>query len=42
MAQVDQNVFESRNRGNWVRLRTLVMLRWFAVAGQIGAVLVAM
>lgn len=28
-------------RGDWVRLRTLVMLRWLAVAGQTVAVLVA-
>lgn len=41
MAQVDYAVFQSRKRSNWVRLRTLVLLRWFAVAGQIGAVLVA-
>lgn len=41
MAQVDQDVFRNQNRSNWVRLRTLVMLRWFAVAGQITAVLVA-
>ena len=41
MAQVDKDVFQNHNRGNWVRLRTLVLLRWFAVAGQISAVLVA-
>lgn len=41
MAQVDQDVFQNQKRSNWVRLRTLVLLRWFAVAGQIGAVLVA-
>lgn len=42
MAQVDQDVFQNQKRSNWVRLRTLVLLRWFAVAGQIGAVLVAL
>lgn len=29
------------SRGNWIRLRTLVILRWMAVAGQLGAMLVA-
>lgn len=28
-------------RGNWVRLRTLILLRWIAIAGQIIALLVA-
>lgn len=28
-------------RSNWVRLRTLVMLRWIAIAGQLGAILIA-
>lgn len=28
-------------RNNWVRLRTLVILRWFAIAGQLGAIFVA-
>ena len=41
MAQMDHAAFQNRNRSNWVRLRTLVLLRWFAVAGQIGAVVVA-
>lgn len=26
---------------NWVRLRTLILLRWMAVTGQVGAILVA-
>jgi len=29
------------SRGNWVRLRTLVALRWLAISGQIAAVLIA-
>lgn len=28
-------------RSDWVRLRTLILLRWMAVAGQVGAILVA-
>jgi len=42
MAQIEQDVFLNDKRSNWVRLRTLVMLRWFAVTGQIAAVLVAL
>lgn len=42
MAQIETDVFQRNNRSNWVRLRTLVTLRWFAVAGQIGAVMVAL
>jgi len=34
-------LFEPRARGNWVRLRTLVLLRWGAIAGQSAAVLIA-
>jgi len=34
-------MFAAQRRGNWVRLRTLVILRWFAVAGQITALFVA-
>ena len=31
----------SRERSQWVRLRTLVVLRWVAILGQIAAVLIA-
>ncbi len=31
----------SNTRGDWVRLRTLVALRWLAISGQIAAVLIA-
>ena len=33
--------FNARARGDWVRLRTLVVLRWMAIAGQAGTVLIA-
>lgn len=33
--------FDTRARGDWVRLRTLVVLRWIAITGQSGAVLLA-
>lgn len=31
----------SRQHGNWIRLRTLVLLRWWAIFGQISALIVA-
>ncbi len=34
-------MFDERERSNWVRLRTLVALRWFAVIGQSAAIIVA-
>ncbi len=42
MAQTEPNILYSQRRSNWVRLRTLVVLRWLAIAGQIGAVFVAL
>ncbi len=36
-----RDVFANAHRSNWVRLRTLVVLRWFAVAGQFSAITVA-
>ena len=42
MATLTQlSMFDAQARGNWVRLRTLLTLRWMAIAGQLGAVLVA-
>ncbi|MEM6488049.1 MAG: ActS/PrrB/RegB family redox-sensitive histidine kinase [Pseudomonadota bacterium] len=35
-----QYLFDMRARGDWVRLRTLILLRWVAVIGQSGAVLI--
>ncbi|MEP0639320.1 MAG: sensor histidine kinase, partial [Roseobacter sp.] len=29
------------HRSNWVRLRTLIVLRWFAIFGQLVAITVA-
>jgi two-component system sensor histidine kinase RegB len=36
-----QYLFNMQARGDWVRLRTLLTLRWIAIAGQTTAVLVA-
>lgn len=41
MPTSNAQLFESQNRSNWVRLRTLVGLRWFAVIGQASAIFVA-
>lgn len=41
MPATELDLFQDRQRSNWVRLRTLVVLRWFAIAGQVGAIAVA-
>ena len=41
MSMPDLDVFAEDQRSNWVRLRTLVILRWFAVAGPTSAVVIA-
>jgi two-component system sensor histidine kinase RegB len=39
MSDFDASLLEDGRRSNWVRLRTLVVLRWAAVIGQIAAIL---
>lgn len=34
-------LFDTEARANWIRLRTLILLRWFAIAGQIAALAAA-
>lgn len=41
MASLDPDVFQESQRSNWVRLRTLVIVRWIAIFGQIVAILAA-
>ena len=41
MAVSELEMFQDQQRSNWVRLRTLVILRWFAISGQIIAVFCA-
>ncbi len=41
MSDISPAAFKSRRRGNWIRLRTLILLRWWAIAGQISALIVA-
>ena len=41
MAESPLSMFNSEARSEWVRLRTLINLRWLAIVGQSGAVLFA-
>ncbi len=41
MSESEFQIFREHQRSNWVRLRTLVILRWVAIVGQIAAILVA-
>lgn len=41
MTDFSPRIFKSRSHGNWIRLRTLVLLRWWAIAGQATALIVA-
>jgi two-component system sensor histidine kinase RegB len=41
MTDRDPGLFRMRVRGNYIRLRTLVLLRWWAIIGQASALIVA-
>lgn len=41
MNETQFQIIQENQRSNWVRLRTLVTLRWFAIVGQISAIVVA-
>lgn len=41
MPSSDFQLIKPQERSNWVRLRTLVALRWFAITGQVVAIVVA-
>jgi two-component system sensor histidine kinase RegB len=41
MAETYPDVLDEDRRSNWVRLRTLIVLRWIAIAGQLAAITVA-
>ncbi len=41
MSVSEFELFQAHQRSNWVRLRTLVMLRWFAIMGQSVAIIIA-
>jgi len=41
MADASIALTMNRKRGNWIRLRTMILLRWVAIVGQLIALLVA-
>ena len=41
MADSNSGLFGTQERSNWIRLRTLILLRWVAIAGQLAAITVA-
>ncbi|MFP4238618.1 MAG: sensor histidine kinase RegB [Rhodosalinus sp.] len=41
MSDTDLSVLPGQRRGNWIRLRTLILLRWMAITGQLTAVAIA-
>ena len=41
MRQTDTIILTGAQRGNWIRLRTMIVLRWVAIAGQLLAISVA-
>lgn len=41
MSATEFEMFQERQRSDWVRMRTLLALRWFAIAGQTIALIVA-
>ncbi|TCS66451.1 sensor histidine kinase RegB [Primorskyibacter sedentarius] len=41
MSHADTIFHGGRNRGNWIRLRTMILIRWMAIIGQLVALFVA-
>ena len=41
MAQGELGLIGDEQRSNWIRLRTMILLRWFAVIGQLVAITIA-
>ena len=41
MAQPDLGLLAGQHRSNWIRLRTMIVLRWVAIIGQLVALTVA-
>ncbi|WP_157708847.1 sensor histidine kinase RegB [Roseovarius faecimaris] len=41
MAEIREGLLGAAPHRNWIRLRTLVMLRWWAIIGQVSALIVA-
>jgi two-component system sensor histidine kinase RegB len=41
MTQSDFGIFQEKQRGSFIRLRTMILLRWFAIIGQLTAITLA-
>jgi two-component system sensor histidine kinase RegB len=41
MTQAEFGLFQERQRGSFIRLRTMIWLRWFAIVGQLTAITLA-
>ncbi len=41
MPESNVGIWRGQERSSWIRLRTLILLRWVAIAGQIGAITAA-
>ena len=41
MTESEFDVLKGQERGNWIRLRTIILLRWGAIGGQLAALVVA-
>ena len=41
MIESNQELFPESKRGEWIRLRTMIFIRWLAVAGQLAAIMIA-
>ena len=41
MPDTEFGLMQGEDRSHWIRLRTLIMLRWIAIAGQLIAITVA-
>ena len=41
MPESNAGIWRGQERSSWIRLRTLILLRWVAIAGQIGAITAA-
>lgn len=41
MTETNKGLLSGQQRSNWIRLRTLILLRWVAIIGQLAAITVA-
>ena len=41
MIESNQDLFPESKRGEWIRLRTMIFIRWVAISGQLAAIITA-